>query len=57
MRVDDLEDDWETLMEREAPEYRDPAPCDDMYTLTKEQDGHEIELLARDPNTESLFPF
>jgi lactoylglutathione lyase len=57
VRVDDLEADWETLLEREAPDYRDPESCDDMYAFTKDQDGHEIELLTRDPNAESLFPF
>ena len=55
--LDDLHDGWERLMVREAPDYRDPASCDDMYAFTTDQDGHEIELLARDPDAESLFPF
>ncbi|MFC7157641.1 VOC family protein [Halomarina halobia] len=57
VRVDDLHDDWKLLMEREAEDYRDPTECDDLYAFTKDQDGHEIELLKRDPQTDSLFPF
>jgi lactoylglutathione lyase len=57
VRVDDLHDDWERLLEREAPDYRDPESCDDMYAFTTDQDGHEIELLTRDPDADSLFPF
>ncbi len=57
IRVDDLETDWEQLMLREAPEYRDPESCDNMYGFTKDQDGHEIELLERDLEADSLFPF
>jgi lactoylglutathione lyase len=57
VRVDDLHEDWDQLTLREAPAYRDPADCEDMYAFTKDQDGHEVELLARDPDAESLFPF
>ena len=57
VRIDDLHDDWEQLMVREAEDYRDPADCDDMYAFTTDQDGHEIELLERDPDADSLFPF
>jgi len=57
VRVDDLAEDWETLMEREAEDYRDPASNDDMYAFTRDQDGHEIELVERDPSADSLFPF
>jgi len=28
-----------------------------MYAFTADQDGHEIELLERDPAADSLFPF
>jgi lactoylglutathione lyase len=45
VRADDLHDYWATLMERDAEEYRDPAACDDRYAFTKDQDGHEIEVL------------
>ncbi|SDR11528.1 VOC family protein [Natronobacterium texcoconense] len=57
VRVDDLEDDWETLIEREADDYRDPESNDNMYAFTKDQDGHEIELIERDLEADSLFPF
>lgn len=57
VRVDDLHDAWDRLMRREAPDYRDPASCDDLYAFTKDQDGHEIELIEREPGAESLFSF
>ncbi|PSQ16587.1 glyoxalase [Halobacteriales archaeon QS_8_69_26] len=57
VRVDDLNGDWETLMEREAEDYRDPASNDDLYAFTTDQDGHEIELIERDSDADSLFPF
>ncbi|WP_248897251.1 VOC family protein [Haloplanus halobius] len=56
VRVDDLHDDWEQLMVREAPDYRDPASCDDRYAFTTDQDGHEIELLEREGLAPPLFP-
>ncbi|ELZ17902.1 glyoxalase/bleomycin resistance protein/dioxygenase [Haloterrigena salina JCM 13891] len=57
VRVDDLQEDWEALLEREAPDYRDPESNDNMYAFTKDQDGHEIELIERDLEADSLFPF
>jgi lactoylglutathione lyase len=57
VRSADLEEDWETLITREAPEYRPPSENDDRYGFTKTPDGHEIEVLPRDPETDSLFPF
>jgi lactoylglutathione lyase len=57
VRVDDLHDDWDQLVTREAPNYRDPESCDDMYAFTKDQDGHEIELIDRHTNDGDLFPF
>jgi lactoylglutathione lyase len=56
VRTDGLHDEWETLVERGAEDYRDPDSCDDMFAFTKDSDGHEIELLARDPESDSLFP-
>lgn len=44
IRVDDLHEAWEQLMEREAEDYRPPADCDDRYAFTKFVDGHEIDL-------------
>jgi len=46
-RVEDLEDDWETLMERGAEDYRDPESCGLNYAFTKDGDGHELELVER----------
>ena len=57
VRVDDLHDDWDQLMLREADDYRDPADCNDLYAFTRDPDGHEIELIERDPDDDSLFPF
>jgi lactoylglutathione lyase len=57
VRIDDLHDDWGTLMTRETADYRDPESCDDLYAFTKDQDGHEIELIERDLSADSLFPF
>ncbi|MEF8780939.1 MAG: VOC family protein [Haloferacaceae archaeon] len=47
-RVDDLQEAWETLLVRESADYRDPEACEDRYAFTKDQDGHEIELVTRD---------
>jgi lactoylglutathione lyase len=57
VRIDDLHDDWDQLMTRESADYRDPESCDEMYAFTKDQDGHEIELIERNLSAESLFPF
>ena len=57
VRVDDLAEDWDQLMTREAPDYRDPESNDDMYAFTTDPDGHEIELIERDLAADSLFPF
>lgn len=47
VRCEDLDSTWETLMEREAPDYRDPESCDNRYAFTKTPDGHEIEIVTR----------
>ncbi len=57
VRVDDLEEDYEQFVLREIPVDRSPEECDDMYAFVEDFEGHEIELLERDPNAESLFPF
>ena len=57
VRVEDLTDDWDQLMVRDAEDYRDPESNDNMYAFTKDPDGHEIELLERDLEADSLFPF
>jgi len=57
VRVDDLTDAWDRLQRREAADYRDPASCDHRYAFTKDQDDHEVELLERPADADSLFPF
>jgi lactoylglutathione lyase len=46
VRVDDLEDGWETLMTRHAEDYRDPESCDFNYAFTRDRDGHEVEVVT-----------
>ena len=48
LEVDNLDDAWETLMTRDASDYRDPESCDNHYAFTKDQDGHEVELVTSD---------
>jgi len=43
--TDDLDDTWETLMTRNAEDYRDPDSCGDRYAFTKDPDGHEVEIV------------
>jgi len=43
----DLDGFWETLMTREAEDYRDPASCDYNYAFSKTEDGHEVEVVTR----------
>ena len=57
VRAGDLQTDWERLMTREAPAYRPPAENDNRYGFTKTPGGHEIEILPRAAEDESLFPF
>jgi len=46
VRVEDLEDAWDTLLTRETEDYRDPESCDYNYAFTKDPDGHEIEIVT-----------
>ncbi len=57
VRADDLHDYWETLMEREADDYRDPESCDDSYAFTKDQDGHEIEIVEQNRSFADDYSF
>jgi lactoylglutathione lyase len=47
VRADDLHETWSRLMEREAEDYRDPESCGNRYAFTKDQDGHEVEIVTR----------
>ena len=46
VRCADLHDAWETLMTREATDYRDPASCNDRYAFVTDPDGHEVEIVT-----------
>jgi len=47
VRADDLHEFWDTLMTRDAADYRDPESCGDRYAFTKTTDGHEVEVVRR----------
>ena len=47
VRCSDLGEFWETLMTREAADYRDPESCDWNYAFTTDADGHEVEIVER----------
>ena len=44
---EEIEPAWETLMEREAEDYRDPPSNNYSYAFTKTPDGHEIEVFGK----------
>ena len=56
IRSEDLHTDWNKFVERGAADHRDPASCDELFAFTKDPDAHEIEILDRDPEQDSLFP-
>jgi lactoylglutathione lyase len=45
--VDDLHEGWEQLLLRDAEDYRDPESCGNNYAFTKDQDGHEVEIVTK----------
>ena len=47
VRCSDLDETWETVLERESADYRDPESCGNRYAFTKDPDGHEIEIVTR----------
>lgn len=46
VRTDSLTRSWDTLLERDAVDYRDPESCGGRYAFTKDVDGHEIEVVS-----------
>ena len=56
VRVEDVHDGYYELMDKGVEDYRRPED-NPGYAFVKDPDGHEIELLERDPQAESLFPF
>jgi lactoylglutathione lyase len=47
--VDDVYDAYDELMDRGVDDYRDPDSCGGSYAFVRDPDGHEIELVERDP--------
>ncbi|WP_338728287.1 VOC family protein [Haladaptatus sp. DJG-WS-42] len=48
VRVEDVYDAYEELMDAGVEDYRDPDSCGGSYAFVKDPDGHEIELVERD---------
>ena len=48
VRVDDVYDAYEQLMDEGVEDYRDPDSCGGRYAFVKDPDGHEIEIVQRD---------
>ena len=48
VRVEDVDDAYEELMDAGVEDYRDPESCDNRYAFTKDTDGHEIEVVERE---------
>lgn len=48
VRVDDVFEAYEQLMDDGVTDYRDPESCGGSYAFIKDPDGHEIELVERD---------
>ncbi|WP_323675795.1 VOC family protein [Halorubellus sp. PRR65] len=48
VRVEDVFDAYEELMDAGVEDYRDPESCGGSYAFVKDPDGHEIELVERD---------
>jgi lactoylglutathione lyase len=48
VRVEDVYDAYEGLMDAGVDDYRDPDSCGGSYAFVKDPDGHEVELVERD---------
>ncbi|MFC6836013.1 VOC family protein [Halomarina ordinaria] len=48
VRVDDVYDAYEELMDAGVEDYRDPDSCGGRYAFVTDPDGHEIEIVQRD---------
>ena len=48
VRVEDVYDAYEQLMDEGVADYRDPDSCGGSYAFVKDPDGHEIEIVERD---------
>jgi lactoylglutathione lyase len=48
VRVEDVYDAYEELMDAGVGDYRDPDSCGGSYAFVGDPDGHEVELVERD---------
>ena len=48
VRVRDVYDAYERLLDQGVEDYRDPDSCGGSYAFVTDPDGHEIELVERD---------
>ncbi|WP_440989484.1 VOC family protein [Haloarchaeobius baliensis] len=48
VRVEDVYDAYEELMDQGVEDYRDPDSCGGSYAFVRDPDGHEVELVERD---------
>jgi lactoylglutathione lyase len=48
VRVRDVYDAYERLLEQGVEDYRDPDSCGGSYAFVTDPDGHEVELVERD---------
>ena len=48
VRVRDVYDAYEELMDAGVEDYRDPDSCGGSYAFVRDPDGHEVELVERD---------
>jgi lactoylglutathione lyase len=49
VRVEDVYDAYEELIDGGVADYRDPDSCGGQYAFVKDPDGHEVEIVERDP--------
>ena len=48
LRVEDVYEAYEELMDGGVDDYRDPDSCGGRYAFVKDPDGHEVELVRRE---------
>ena len=48
VRVEDVYEAYDELMEQGVEDYRDPESCGGSYAFVRDPDGHEIEIVERD---------
>ena len=48
VRVEDVDDAYDELMDGGVEDYRDPESCGGSYAFVRDPDGHEVEIVERD---------